>query len=217
MKKYLLWILILVFVLLIAGAVLLYNHLSEANAPALPLPSAQKTESPAATAAPAPTQEATPAPAATQAPAEEERPVVPAPDILLQDMAGNQVQLSQLLGGKPTVMNFWTTWCTYCEQELPDFDVVYQELGDKVNFIMINATNDRGESVEAATAYFEKQGVSLPAYFDIQQEGVTTYGIRSYPTTFFIDAEGNLFTYAPGMIDREILLEVLTAMGVETE
>jgi thiol-disulfide isomerase/thioredoxin len=43
----------------------------------------------------------------------------PAPDFKLRDLEGHRVALSDF-AGKLVLINFWTTWCTACVQELPD-------------------------------------------------------------------------------------------------
>ena len=39
---------------------------------------------------------------------------------------GSVVRVSDLRG-RPTIINFWATWCTSCLAELPDFKEVQQE------------------------------------------------------------------------------------------
>ena len=59
-----------------------------------------------------------------------------APDFVVTDTDGNAVTLSQFFG-KPIVLNFWATWCMPCVYELPDFEEVFREYGDRVVFMMI--------------------------------------------------------------------------------
>ncbi|MBI3417130.1 MAG: TlpA family protein disulfide reductase [Verrucomicrobia bacterium] len=42
-----------------------------------------------------------------------------AADFKLQDLAGKTVRLSDFRG-KTVLLNFWTTWCTACQTEMPD-------------------------------------------------------------------------------------------------
>lgn len=55
-----------------------------------------------------------------------------------------RVRLADLSGG-PVVVNFFASWCTACDFELPHFAAVSDELRDEVTFVGVNAleTDDR--------------------------------------------------------------------------
>lgn len=138
-----------------------------------------------------------------------ERPLTEAPDITVVDAEGNATALSSLRG-RPVVLNFWATWCGYCVQEMPDFDEVYAEYGDRVDFMIINATDEAsGETVEAASAFIEDKGYSFPVYYDTSGEAAATYQVTGLPTTVVVDEKGYFYGYAPGMISGDVLREAL--------
>ncbi len=127
-----------------------------------------------------------------------------APDFTVEDTDGNPVKLSDLVG-KPVVLNFWASWCPPCKSEMPDFDEVFSEYGDKVQFMMVNLTDGSRETVDTARKYVEDHGFSFPVYFDTESEAAIVYGIMAVPATFFIDAEGRPVARASGAIDKETL------------
>ncbi len=126
-----------------------------------------------------------------------------APDFTVLDYDGNEVKLSDFKG-KPVVINFWATWCYYCKEEMPDFNAAFKKYPD-VEFLMINATDGYQETVESAKRYIEEEAFDFNIYFDTEFEAVNAYYVNGYPSTFFIDKEGNLVTYANGMLDYESL------------
>ena len=167
MKKELKWIIaVLVFALFIGGAYFLYDKLGEDFAPDRLAESTPSED----------------APSKEDVPSNEDEK---APDFTVYDREGNEVTLYGLRG-KPTVVNFWASWCPPCKEELPDFEKMYLEKGE---------------------SYIKEQGFTCPLYFDLDQDAAYTYGIQSLPTTVFYDREGNMITYAMGMIYYETLLK----------
>lgn len=196
-KNKTLLIIALVFVLLLGGADVLYNRLAQDAAPdqlaVQSAPAAGQTEQDADT----PQEE-------DEGEEEGQEPEkVLAPDFTVYDLDGNAVQLSDYIG-KPIVLNFWASWCGPCQMEMPDFHEKYLELGEEVNFLMINMTTGR-ETQESAIAFIEKNDYSFPIFYDTQSDAAMTYGAYSLPTTYFIDAEGYAIAQATGAIDAETL------------
>ena len=126
-----------------------------------------------------------------------------APDFTVLDAQGKPVQLSDFYG-KPVVLNFWATWCGYCKMEMPDFDTAYAKYPD-VQFLMVNVTDGVNETVEKAKAYVEAEGFSFEIFFDVKLEAVSRYGVTGYPTTFFIDKDGNAVAKQSGMLKLDVL------------
>ena len=128
-----------------------------------------------------------------------------APDFTVSDRNGNTVKLSDMRG-KPTVVNFWASWCPPCKQELPDFERAFKELGEEINFMMVNMTDGQNETQGKASEFINSNGYTFPLYFDKELSGYYAYRVTSVPATYFIDSEGNLITYATGMLDYETLI-----------
>lgn len=171
---------------LLAGAALLYRALGEqvrGQGPTAVAPG-QETE--------ASQQEASSAPEKLYVPAE----------LSFTDPDGNIVTLGDLRG-KPLVLNFWATWCTYCRQEMPDFLEIYDRYGDTVQFVILNV----GETRETAEPFLQENGWErLPVYYDDQGlQMAQAFGASGLPMTFFIDGEGALVAYEPGMTTAQRL------------
>ena len=129
---------------------------------------------------------------------------VQAPDFTVYDADGSEVHLSDY-AGKPVVLNFWASWCGPCKSEMPDFDTAYQELGEEIQFLMINMTDGSRETVETASAYVTEQGYSFPVFYDTDSDAALVYGAYSLPTTYFIDAEGYAVARGVGALSAEAL------------
>ncbi len=129
--------------------------------------------------------------------------IVTAPDFTAYTGDGKAVQLSNYFG-KPIVLNFWASWCPPCKAEMPDFEEAFLTLGDQVQFLMVNLTVG-SETLESASGYVASQNYTFPVLYDTKGTASYTYGIQSIPTTFFIDAEGNLVAQATGAINAAAL------------
>lgn len=128
----------------------------------------------------------------------------PAPDFTMLDMEGNEVSLASFFG-KPIVLNFWASWCGPCKMEMPDFNEAYAAYKDEIEFLMVNMTDGSRETVEKASSFIAESGYTFPVYYDTQYSAAITYSVSSLPTTYFINEEGELVTYAKGAINGTIL------------
>lgn len=96
--------------------------------------------------------------------------------------------------GKPTVAAFFASWCTVCEQEIPEFRALSEEIGDDVNFVGINS-QDNGRGMGDA----DKWGIAglWPLARDIggnngSSLSVETFGARGMPLTVIYDPNGTV-------------------------
>ena len=184
MKKKKLIIGLLAFVILIAGASLLYSRLSKDFTPDAIVEDESQGQF-------------------SEEGEEQEQELQMAPDFTVYDTDGNPVSLSDYFG-KPIVLNFWASWCGPCKAEMPDFEEVYNERGEEIQFLMVNCTGGR-ETLETAKTFLDGSGYTFPVYFDTASEGAMAYGTYSIPMTFFIDREGNLVAYVQGMTSADVL------------
>ena len=183
-------VILLVFVVTLVVATVLYRQLGQTV-----VTDQLEVQSPPTT------QEALPE--ETEAQTESEK--TKAPDFTVYDAEGNEVHLTDFVG-KPIVLNFWASWCGPCKMEMPDFNEKYLELGEEVQFLMINMTDGSRETVAIASEFIKESGYSFPVFYDTKMDAANTYGAYSLPMTFFIDAEGYPVARATGAIDAETLM-----------
>ena len=146
------------------------------------------------------------APAETAADA---RPVIPAVDFELEDQYGNIHRLEDYRG-KTIFLNFWATWCPPCKAEMPDIQKLYEKSAtegeDAVIVLGVAAPNMGQEgSEEEIAAFMEEKGYTYPVLMDTEGELFASYGIMSFPTTFMIDRDGNVFGYVSGMLSADMM------------
>ena len=110
------------------------------------------------------------------------------PDFRLLDLNGDPLRLSEIDG--PIVLNFWASWCQPCIEEMPDFEIVHQEFGDRITLVGVND----GESLETARQFAEIEiGVSYIILIDpTKQLTDGPYLLVGRPTTYYIDSRGEI-------------------------
>ncbi|HWP52367.1 MAG TPA: TlpA disulfide reductase family protein [Clostridia bacterium] len=128
-----------------------------------------------------------------------------ATDFTMQDANGNTVLLSSFIG-KPVVLNFWTSWCSHCKTEMPNFENAYKQYGNQVQFIMLNAVKSE-KSSEDGRDFIKNSAYTFPVFYDTDGKATTAYAIRGFPATIFIDKDGNIVEKSLGEVTREKLDE----------
>ncbi len=113
----------------------------------------------------------------------------------LMDRDGNITSL-EALKGKVIFMNFWATWCPPCIAEMPSIDKLHKEMGDEVAFVMLSLDQD----FELAKAFDKRKGYNMPIYAPASNLP-PMYQSSAIPTTYVIDAKGNLALTHKGMAD----------------
>jgi len=133
-----------------------------------------------------------------------------APDIKLQNLSAETVQLSDL-AGRAVVLNFWATWCPPCRREMPLLDELQKAYGEK-GLSVIGL--DLNESPELVKNYINAVDVSYPIWvdapqgipgYDRTQEIFSRFGGVGLPTTIFIDRAGVIRRIYVGELSRGFL------------
>ena len=142
---------------------------------------------------------------------------IPLPDVSLPDVDGNPVPLLSFRD-RVLILNFWTTWCHYCERERAALEALYERYkGDGLAVLAVNL----GETAEQVRAYVAKHSLSFPHVMDPGARAEEAFGIQATPTNFLIDRRGHVVAGGMGYRDwtgpqAYRLIERLLAAGVES-
>ncbi|MGQ9554612.1 MAG: cytochrome c-type biogenesis CcmF C-terminal domain-containing protein [Anaerolineae bacterium] len=130
------------------------------------------------------------------------------PGFILSLLDGGQLTLADLQG-KPTVINFWATWCKPCKEELPALQSVWNEYQNKgVRFVGI-AYKEQEATVRAAIGLYS---LTYPLGLDAQEAIANSYGITAVPETFILDSQGKVAYVHIGQVTAEQLRQELDSL-----
>ena len=88
-----------------------------------------------------------------------DKPGDTASEMELYTLDGEKVTLTSFFG-KPIVVNFWATWCPWCIYEFPEFEKMYNEYGDRIQFVMVDLCDGSYETEEKAAAFIAENECS---------------------------------------------------------
>ncbi len=114
----------------------------------------------------------------------------------LVNSKGETVAMEELRG-KVIFLNIWATWCPPCIAEMPGINKLYKDIDkDKIAFIMLSVDQDFQKAVD----YNNRKGYDFEVY-EAAGGMPQIYLTQSIPTTYVIDANGNLVLTHMGMGD----------------
>jgi peroxiredoxin len=142
--------------------------------------------------------------------------VYPPSDLVLRDLNGKRVRLSEIRGNV-VFLNFWATWCAACRIEMPAMEELYRRLKDN-GFAMVAVSMQ--ESAESVKQYFSSSKLSFTALLDTDGAVASEFGVFSIPTTYILSREGAVIGKSVGSREwnsRESIALFEHLMGVEQD
>ncbi len=134
-----------------------------------------------------------------------------------QDTEGNAVSSDILAQSRLTMINVWATYCNPCLREMPELGQLPDEY-DAADFQLIGIISDVMEdadqkTMDAAKSLIEQTGADYPHLLlnPSLYEALLT-DVTAVPTTFFLDAEGNVLDTVVGAMDKEAWEEKINGL-----
>jgi len=123
-----------------------------------------------------------------------------ASDFTLPDVSGNSVRLSAFRG-QVVMLNFWATWCTPCNVEIPWF-VEFQRIYGDAGFVVLGVSLD-DDGWRSVKPYLDEKGVNYQVVVGDDEIARSYGGVESLPTTFLIDRAGRIATMHEGLVEKQ--------------
>jgi peroxiredoxin len=110
-----------------------------------------------------------------------------APDATFEDDLGDQFALHRFRG-RNMLLNFWQSWSAPCLAELSRLQRLHQASTEKPFIVAFHGGKDSKRLDEIR----KRLGLSFPLVQDSQQRLARRYGVRCWPTTILVDADGRV-------------------------
>ncbi len=112
------------------------------------------------------------------------------PAVTLENLNGDSVALSQWIGKKPVIVEFWATWCPICAELLPRMEAAQQKYGDRAEFVVVAvAVNQSKNSVRR---HLEKHPMPFTFLWDGNGAAVRAFQAPSTSYIAVLDAKGKV-------------------------
>jgi thiol-disulfide isomerase/thioredoxin len=120
-------------------------------------------------------------------------PGLSAADFSLSDASGRRVRLGDFRG-RAVLLNFWASWCTPCEMEMPGLERLHRRVGGRLAVLAVNF----GEAAERVRVFGERHALTFPMLLDRRGEVFARYAVRALPFTLLLDRDGRPVAVAEG-------------------
>ncbi len=132
-----------------------------------------------------------------------------APGAPVETLDGKALDLGTLLAGKPTVMEFWATWCPNCKQLEPTIKAAHAKYKDRVQFIAVAVSLN--QSVERVKAYQQRFQLPFTYVYDRRGDASEAYDAPATSYIVIVNAAGKV-TYTGVGGDQKLDAAIAAAL-----
>ncbi|KQZ26345.1 redoxin domain-containing protein [Duganella sp. Root1480D1] len=133
----------------------------------------------------------------------------PGPAAVLQSIDGQRIDLASYYGKKPVYLKFWATWCVPCREQMPAFEKSFQQYGDKLAVVAVNAGYSDTEA--EVKNYRTQYGLHMPIVID-DGSLAASLNLRVTPQHIVIGRDGRI-QHIGHLHDKELEKALQRAVG----
>ncbi|HEY3448087.1 MAG TPA: TlpA disulfide reductase family protein [Myxococcales bacterium] len=121
-----------------------------------------------------------------------------AADFTVKATDGSTFTLSEHLGKKVIVLDFWATWCVPCMAAMPHLEQLWQKYKDQ-DVLVVAVSMDGPETVAQVAPMARSHGLTFPVVLDEDTRAVSVYNPhRSAPYQVIIGRDGRIASSREG-------------------
>jgi thiol-disulfide isomerase/thioredoxin len=130
--------------------------------------------------------------------------VRPAPALALQGLDGQRHDLSAYRG-KVVLVNFWATWCPPCRAEMPSMQRLKTMMRDRPFAILAVDMAETEKEIRDFLKEFKDTKIDFTILLDPKGTALKDWKVHVFPTSFLVDAEGNIRYGVAGSLEWDEL------------
>jgi len=135
-----------------------------------------------------------------------------APDFVLKDIEGKDIQLSSYKG-KMVVLEFWATWCPPCKATIPELIALQNKYVGK-GLVVLGVSIDEGGNLTPKLSAFSKENKINYTILIGNEQVSKAYGVMSIPATFLIGKDNKIIAAYKGYVDN---LEAIISQRIDKD
>jgi thiol-disulfide isomerase/thioredoxin len=121
----------------------------------------------------------------------------PTPDLSANDLNGQAWRLADLRG-RVVLINFWASWCAPCLAEMPSLATLADAYGpQRLVVLAVNVKEPRA----TVQRFILRQHLSLPVLPDPEGQIARAWGVKIFPSTLLVAADGHVAGLLRGEFD----------------
>jgi cytochrome c biogenesis protein CcmG/thiol:disulfide interchange protein DsbE len=132
----------------------------------------------------------------------------PAPELTLNDLDGNLINLTDFLGSVVMVNN-WATWCPPCKAEMPTLQEFYSDHSQE-NFTILAI--EAGDPIPDVKQFVSDNELTFPILLDPMNLALRAFQNDNLPSSYVIDRAGMVRLAWTGPISLEMLEKSITPL-----
>lgn len=112
------------------------------------------------------------------------------PSFELRSLDG-KIYTDQDLIGQPTLLMFWASWCHVCQGELPKVHGLQEQMkGEKFQILSIGFADPEANIRDYVASH--PTHFNFPVLYDTGDRVASRFGVRSTPTFFLLNKDGEV-------------------------
>lgn len=126
-----------------------------------------------------------------------------APDFRLQELAGGEKTLGELLKTGPVFLAFFKVSCPTCQYTLPFLERLFRSQAKNGTHMFAVSQDD----AEATREFHHEFGITMPTLLDSSRSGYpasNAYGLSHVPSMFLIGRDGNISWSSIGFSRKDL-------------